>query len=97
MVHRAGDGAVCDTINIYVNINSGIGWRRSRYWRIKMLKPESIAFIKEVAERFGAEKILLFGSCLQKTQEEANDIDLLVYGLDVFKHWDMAREIMRAP
>ena len=62
-----------------------------------MLKPESIAYIKEVAERFGAEKILLFGSCLEKTQEEANDVDLLVYGLDVFQHWDMAREIMWVP
>ena len=62
-----------------------------------MLKPESIAYIKEVAERFGAEKILLFGSCLQKNQEEANDIDLLVYGLDAFQHWDMAREIMWTP
>ena len=62
-----------------------------------MLKPESIAYIKEIAERFGAERILLFGSCLQKSQEEANDIDLLVYGLDAFQHWDMAREIMWAP
>ena len=62
-----------------------------------MLKPESLAYIKEVAERFGAEKIILFGSCLEKTQEEANDIDLLVYGLDVFQHWDMAREIMWVP
>ena len=61
-----------------------------------MLKPESIAYIKEVAERFGAEKIILFGSCLKKTQEEAKDIDLLVYGLDVFQHWNMMREIMWA-
>ena len=62
-----------------------------------MLKPESIAYIKQVAERFGAERILLFGSCVQKTQEEANDIDLLVYGLDAFQHSDMAREIMWVP
>ncbi|MDR1376977.1 MAG: nucleotidyltransferase domain-containing protein [Synergistaceae bacterium] len=62
-----------------------------------MLKPESIAYIKTVAERFGAEKILLFGSCLEKSQDEANDIDLVVYGLDAFQHWDMACEIMWAP
>jgi predicted nucleotidyltransferase len=63
----------------------------------KLLKPETIAYIQEVAERFGAEKIILFGSCLEKTQEEAKDIDLLVYGLDAIQHWDMAREIMWAP
>jgi predicted nucleotidyltransferase len=62
-----------------------------------VLKPESIAYIKATAERFGAEKILLFGSCLEKTQDEANDIDLLVYGLDAFRHWNMMREIMWAP
>jgi len=62
-----------------------------------MLKPESIDYIKAVAERFGAEKILLFGSCIEKNQDEANDIDLLVYGLSSFQHWDMIREIMWAP
>jgi predicted nucleotidyltransferase len=62
-----------------------------------VLKPESIAYIKAIAERFGAEKVLLFGSCLEKTQDEANDIDLIVYGLDAFRHWDMACEMMWVP
>jgi predicted nucleotidyltransferase len=62
-----------------------------------VLNPESIAYIKAIAKRFGAEKVLLFGSCLEKTQNEANDIDLIVYGLDAFRHWDMACEMMWAP
>ena len=58
-----------------------------------MLKPQSIAYIKSTAERFGAEKILLFGSCLEMPEEEANDIDLVVYGLDPITHWDMMAEM----
>jgi len=58
-----------------------------------MLRPESIAYIKEIAERYGAEKVLLFGSCLAVPEEEANDIDLVVYGLDPLAHWDMRAEM----
>ena len=58
-----------------------------------MLKPQSIEFIKSMAERFGAEKVLLFGSCLEMPEEEANDIDLVVYGLDPLAHWDMRAEM----
>ena len=58
-----------------------------------MLNPESIAFIKSIAERYGAEKVLLFGSCLELPEEEANDIDLVVYGLDELAHWDMQNDL----
>ena len=58
-----------------------------------MLKPQSIEYIKSIAERFGAEKILLFGSCLEMPEEEANDIDLVVYGLDPLAHWGMRAEM----
>ena len=58
-----------------------------------MLKPESVEYIKSIGERFGAEKILLFGSCLEMSEEEANDIDLVVYGLDHLAHWDMMAEM----
>ena len=58
-----------------------------------MLRPESIAYIRSVAERFGAEKVFLFGSCLKVPEEEANDIDLVVYGLEPIAHWDMIAEM----
>jgi predicted nucleotidyltransferase len=58
-----------------------------------MLKPDSINYIKSVAERFGAQKILLFGSCLNQPEEEANDIDLVVYGLNPLEHWKMMGEM----
>ena len=47
-----------------------------------MLRTESIEYIRSMAERFGATKVLLFGSCLKVPEEEAGDIDLVVYGLD---------------
>jgi len=62
-----------------------------------VLKPESIEYIRSVAERFGAEKILLFGSCLHVSEDEANDIDLVVYGLAPLDHWDMMSEMAWPP
>ena len=61
-----------------------------------MLRPESISCIRAMAEGVGAEKILLFGSCLEVPEEEANDIDLVVYGLDPVAHWKMVAEIVWA-
>jgi predicted nucleotidyltransferase len=58
-----------------------------------LLNPDSIEYIKSAAERFGASKILLFGSCLELSEEEANDIDLAVYGLDPLAHWNMMKEM----
>jgi predicted nucleotidyltransferase len=59
-----------------------------------LLSPKSIEYVKSVAARFGASKVLLFGSCLELSEEEANDIDLVVYGLDPLAHWDMMKEMV---
>jgi len=58
-----------------------------------MLRSESIACIKSMAKQFGAEKVLLFGSCLEGPEEEANDIDIVVYGLNPVAHWKMMVEM----
>jgi len=58
---------------------------------IKMLREESLRFIRAVAGEFGAARVFLFGSCLSQSQDHAHDIDLAVEGisenrLDAF--WD---------
>ena len=58
-----------------------------------MLKPESLEYIKSVSKSYGAQKVLLFGSCLELAEEEANDIDLVVYGLDSLSWWKMQNEL----
>ena len=54
-----------------------------------MLKDTSIEYIRKIAQKYDAEKVLLFGSCLNISEDEANDIDLAVYGLCTIKYWDM--------
>jgi predicted nucleotidyltransferase len=61
-----------------------------------MLRPKSIEYIRTVAKRYGAEKVLLFGSCLEKPEEEANDIDLAVYGLPPGEWLHMLNDLMWA-
>ena len=46
-----------------------------------MLNDTSLAFIRSVAEEYGAARVLLFGSCLTGPEGEAKDIDLAVEGL----------------
>ena len=48
-----------------------------------MLNDTSLAFIRSVAEEYGAARILLFGSCLTGSEDEAKDIDLAVEGLSL--------------
>jgi len=43
-----------------------------------MLTEKTINILKEKAAFYKVKKLLLFGSCLHKPEEEANDIDLLV-------------------
>jgi predicted nucleotidyltransferase len=62
-----------------------------------MLKQSSLDFIQLTAERFGAARILLFGSCLRKSEDEAGDIDLAVYGLSYKNYELMANELLWAP
>lgn len=57
----------------------------------KMLREESLRYIRAVAGEFGAARVFLFGSCLSQSQDHAHDIDLAVEGisedrLDAF--WD---------
>ena len=56
-----------------------------------MLNATSLAFIRSVAEEYGAARVLLFGSCLTGPEGEAKDIDLAVEGLsskDYHAFWD---------
>ena len=56
-----------------------------------MLKPNSLSFIRSIAEQYGATRVLLFGSCLTGPEDEAGDIDLAVEGLssgDYHDFWD---------
>ena len=56
-----------------------------------MLDDKSLAFIRSVAEEYGAARILLFGSCLTEPEGKAKDIDLAVEGLspkDYHAFWD---------
>lgn len=56
-----------------------------------MLKPDSLAFIRSVAEEYGATRVLLFGSCQTGAEDDAGDIDLAVEGLssdDYHDFWD---------
>lgn len=46
-----------------------------------MLKPETLAYLQKEAENFGIKKMMLFGSCLYKPEDEAGDIDLAVEGI----------------
>jgi predicted nucleotidyltransferase len=47
-----------------------------------MLKKETLTALRERAQNYGVKKLLLFGSCLHKSEDDAGDIDLAVYGLD---------------
>lgn len=56
-----------------------------------MLKLDSLDFIRSVAEEYGAARVLLFGSCLIRSENETGDIDLAVEGLasdDYHAFWD---------
>jgi predicted nucleotidyltransferase len=56
-----------------------------------MLYDASLNFIKTTAEKYGASRVLLFGSCLTISEDEAGDIDLAVEGLssdDYHDFWD---------
>lgn len=46
-----------------------------------MLNNETLDVLRREAENAGVTKMMLFGSCLEKTEDEANDIDIAVAGL----------------
>jgi predicted nucleotidyltransferase len=47
-----------------------------------MLKPETLEYLHNISKEYGVRKMMLFGSCLYKPEDEAGDIDLGVEGLD---------------
>ena len=47
-----------------------------------MLKPETLEYLQKVAKDFGVKKLILFGSCLHKPEDEARDIDLAIEGIE---------------
>ena len=47
-----------------------------------MLKLETLEFLRKTAKEFGVKKLMLFGSCLRKPEDEAGDIDLAIEGIE---------------
>jgi len=43
-----------------------------------VLKPETLQYLQKEAKNYGIKKMILFGSCLHKPEDEAGDIDLAV-------------------
>jgi predicted nucleotidyltransferase len=63
----------------------------------EMLTDFSLNFIRETAEKFGAKRVLLFGSALTGSEDEARDIDLAVEGLDSLQIYEFMMELFEAP
>lgn len=47
-----------------------------------MLKTKTLNYLREEAKKAGIAKMMLFGSCLHKAEDEARDIDLAVQGIE---------------
>lgn len=58
-----------------------------------MLSERSLEYIRRIAKKYEVKQVLLFGSCLNKPEEEANDIDLAVWGLDDRKYFNMYEDL----
>lgn len=59
-----------------------------------MLKPETLDYLREEAEKAGVTKMLLFGSCLYKPEDEAGDIDIAVEGSEKFDLFQFVGELL---
>jgi len=57
------------------------------------LKPETQEILIERAKKYGVKNLWLFGSSLIADEEDAEDIDLGVEGIDRSKAWDMYSEL----
>ena len=53
-----------------------------------MLTDETLTFLRDRARDAGVKKLWLFGSCLEKSEAEAGDIDLAVEGLSKNDLWN---------
>ena len=49
--------------------------------------------VVEMCRQYGATRVVLFGSCVYKSPEEANDIDILCYGVPAEKWVDLYSDI----
>jgi len=69
------------------------------YDTVNMMKKEifkkDLARIVSISKEFGAEKVFLFGSCLEKV-ESARDIDIAVKGVKPEKFFEMYGKILGA-
>jgi predicted nucleotidyltransferase len=61
-----------------------------------MLRESSLSFIRTVAEEYEATRVLLFGSCLEKSEEDVRDIDLAVEGLSRGVYFDFCGRLLWA-
>jgi predicted nucleotidyltransferase len=62
-----------------------------------LLATENLNFIRRTAAEFGAKRVLLFGSSLGVSEDEANDIDLAVEGLDSLTAYNFMLQLFKAP
>ena len=61
-----------------------------------LLNPETLKYLQKVSKEYGVKKMLLFGSCLHKPEDEAGDIDLAVEGLEGTNIYDFVGELLLA-
>jgi predicted nucleotidyltransferase len=61
-----------------------------------MLKDDKLSFIRMVSRKFGAKRVILFGSCLNNPEQAAGDIDIAVEGLSKSDYWDFWRRLLWA-
>jgi predicted nucleotidyltransferase len=71
----------------------------SEYDTLNMMKKEvfkkDLAKIVSISKKYGAEKVFLFGSCLEKV-ESARDIDIAVKGVKPERFFEMYGKILGA-
>ena len=59
-----------------------------------MLTEKTINILKEKAQAYNVKRLLLFGSCLHVPEDEANDIDLAVEGIDDDRFFTFHSDLM---
>ena len=61
-----------------------------------MLRQETLKYLRKMCAEYGVKKMILYGSCLHKPEEEANDIDLAIDGIEEFTTLGFAGKLLRA-
>jgi len=62
-----------------------------------LLTAESLNFIRKTAAEFGAKRVLLFGSSVGASENDARDVDLAVEGLDSLAAYNFMLKLFEAP